>query len=64
MHPLKVITYYYRASRTFEQNYITITTVVTFNRFKDFSGYAIVFVLNLSLNRTSRRKFASGSFLG
>lgn len=37
MHPLKVIPYYYRASRTFEQNDITITTLVTFNRFKVFS---------------------------
>lgn len=37
MHPLKVIPYYYRASRTFEQNDITITTLVTSNRFKVFS---------------------------
>lgn len=37
MHPLKVVPYYYRASRTFEQNDITITTLVTFNRFKVFS---------------------------
>lgn len=37
MHPLKVVPYYYRASRTFEQNDITITTLVTSNRFKVFS---------------------------
>jgi hypothetical protein len=37
MHPLKVVPYYYRASGTFEQNDITITTLVTFNRFKVFS---------------------------
>lgn len=37
MQPLKVIPYYYRASGTFEQEDITITTLVTFNRFKVFS---------------------------
>ncbi|KIK42132.1 glycosyltransferase family 49 protein [Suillus luteus UH-Slu-Lm8-n1] len=37
MHPLKVVPYYYRASSTFEQNDITITTLVTSNRFKVFS---------------------------
>lgn len=37
MHPLKVIPYYYRASGTFEQDDITITTLITFNRFKVFS---------------------------
>lgn len=37
MHPLKVIPYYYRASGTFEQDEITITTLITFNRFKVFS---------------------------
>ncbi|KAG2369267.1 glycosyl-transferase for dystroglycan-domain-containing protein [Suillus spraguei] len=42
MHPLKVVPYYYRASRTFEQNDISITTLVTFNRFKVCSGLAIV----------------------
>ncbi|KAG1817936.1 glycosyl-transferase for dystroglycan-domain-containing protein [Suillus subaureus] len=37
LHPLKVVPYYYRASGTFEQNDITVTTLVTFNRFKVFS---------------------------
>ncbi|KAG2038795.1 hypothetical protein BDR03DRAFT_800861, partial [Suillus americanus] len=39
---LKVVLYYYRASRTFEQNDITITTLVACHRFKVCSGLAIV----------------------
>ncbi|KAG1835988.1 hypothetical protein DFJ58DRAFT_847237 [Suillus subalutaceus] len=39
MRPLKVVPYCYRASRTFEQHNISITTLVTFNRFKVFSEF-------------------------
>ncbi|OJA19952.1 hypothetical protein AZE42_03729 [Rhizopogon vesiculosus] len=41
MHPLKVLPYYYRASGTFEQDDITITTLITFNRFKVFSELVV-----------------------
>ncbi|KAG1883979.1 glycosyltransferase family 49 protein [Suillus subluteus] len=42
MHPPQVVPYYHRASRTFEQNDITVTTLVTFNPFKVCSGLTIV----------------------
>ncbi|KAG1835985.1 hypothetical protein DFJ58DRAFT_719201 [Suillus subalutaceus] len=42
MHPPQVVPCYYRASRTFEQNDITVTTLVTFNRFNVCSGLTIV----------------------
>ncbi|KAG1860813.1 glycosyltransferase family 49 protein [Suillus subluteus] len=64
MHPLKVVPYYYRASGTFEQNDITVTTLVTFNRFKVFSELVTHYQgLLRSCNRLYFQSFLSVFFL-
>lgn len=40
MQPCKIIPFYYKGSATFEDDDITITTLVTFNRFKVFGELA------------------------
>lgn len=40
MQPCKIIPFYYKGSATFENDDITLTTVVTFNRFKVFGELA------------------------
>lgn len=40
MQPCKIIPFYYKGSATFEEEDITITTLVTFNRFKVFGELA------------------------
>ena len=37
MHPTKIIPYFYRATGSFEEDDITITTIITSNRFQVFS---------------------------
>jgi hypothetical protein len=51
MHPTKIIPYFYRATGSFEQDDITITTIITSNRFQVFSRLIEQYQGKLSLFR-------------
>jgi hypothetical protein len=51
MHPMKILPYYYKASESFEEDDITITTLVTPNRFEVLRKLASRYEGILSSNR-------------